>query len=68
MPIQRHRAQRNVLRQRISPQERASICHAIQRELALEYFGRTNAKREAWARLVIGLPPFPKSIFRERSR
>jgi hypothetical protein len=41
-----------------SPQKRARICEAIGRDLALEYFRRTNAKREAWARLAIGLPPF----------
>ena len=41
-------------------QERARICEAIRRELALEYFGRTNSRREAWARMAIGLPPFPR--------
>jgi hypothetical protein len=40
-----------------SPRKRARICEAIGRELALEYFHRTNAKREARARLAIGLPP-----------
>ena len=43
-----------------SSQQRARICEAICRELALEYFRRTNAKREAWARIVIGLPPVPR--------
>lgn len=41
-----------------SPQRRARICEAIGRELALETFRRTNAKREARARLAIGLSPF----------
>ena len=45
---------------RLTPQERASICEAIGIELALEYFRRTNAKREAWARIAIGLPPGPR--------
>jgi hypothetical protein len=45
-----------------SPQKRARICEAIGRELALEFFRRTNAKREARARLAIGLRPFPRTI------
>jgi hypothetical protein len=45
-----------------SPQERARICEVISRELGLEYFRRTNAKREAWARLAIGLRPFRRTI------
>jgi hypothetical protein len=45
---------------RPSPQERTRICEAISIELALEYFRRTNAKREAWARIAIGLPPTPR--------
>jgi hypothetical protein len=45
-----------------SPQERARICEVIHRELALEFFSRTNSKREVWARLAIGLPPFPRTI------
>jgi hypothetical protein len=49
-----------------SPQERARICEAIRRALALEYFGRTNSKREVWARLAIGLKPFPRTIHWER--
>jgi hypothetical protein len=49
-----------------SPQRRARICEAIGRELALEYFRRTNAKREARARLAIGLRPFPRTIHWER--
>jgi hypothetical protein len=51
-----------------SSQERASICEAIQRELALEYFLGTNARREVWARISIGLRPFPRSIYREQRR
>jgi hypothetical protein len=47
---------------KLSPQQRARICEAIRRELDLEYFRRTNSKREAWARLAIGLPPFPRTI------
>jgi hypothetical protein len=46
----------------LSPQQRAVICAAIHRELALEYFCRTNRKREAWARMAIGLPPFKRRI------
>jgi hypothetical protein len=42
--------------QQVTPRERALICAAIGRELALEYFRRTNSRREIWARLVIGLP------------
>jgi hypothetical protein len=49
-----------------SPLERARICEAISRELALEYFRRTNSKREAWARLAIGLRPFSRTINWER--
>ena len=48
-----------------SPLKRARICEAIRRELDLEYFRRTNAKREAWARLAIGLKPF-RTIHWER--
>jgi hypothetical protein len=55
------RTSRNALRAP-SPLERARICEAISRELALEYFRRTNAKREAWARMAIGLSPFPRAI------
>jgi hypothetical protein len=40
-------------------EERARICEAIHHELALEELNRTNSRREAWARLVIGLKPFP---------
>jgi hypothetical protein len=47
-----------------SPQERARICEVISRELGLEYFRRTNAKREAWARLAIGLKPFRRTLQR----
>jgi hypothetical protein len=43
------------------PQQRAAICQTIHRELALEYFRRTNSRREVWARLAIGLPPFPRT-------
>lgn len=55
---------RNALPTAPSPQRRARICQAIGREIALEYFRRTNAKREARARMAIGLRPFPrKSIY-----
>jgi hypothetical protein len=50
-----------------SPLQRARICEAISRELALEYFRRTNAKREAWARLAIGLKPF-RRLAKEAAR
>jgi hypothetical protein len=45
-----------------SSEKRARICAAIGRELGLEYFRRTNAKREALARMAIGLRPFPRTI------
>jgi hypothetical protein len=48
----------------LSPQKRAHICEAIGLELALEYFRRTNAKREAWARIAIGLPPVRRTVNR----
>jgi hypothetical protein len=57
---------RNALPKALSPQERARICEAISRELALEYFRHTNSKREAWARLAIGLKPFPRPFHWER--
>jgi hypothetical protein len=44
---------------------RARICELIHRLVALEEINRSNTKREAWARLGIGLRPFPKTI-RER--
>jgi hypothetical protein len=50
----------------MSPLKRARICEAISRELALEYFRRTNAKREAWARIAIGLPPRPRPTVNRR--
>jgi hypothetical protein len=55
---------RNALKA-LSPKERARICEAISRELALEYFRRANCKREAWARIAIGLRPIPRTL-RER--
>jgi hypothetical protein len=53
-------------RNALSPQERARICEAIHRELALEYFRRSNSKREVWARLAIGLRPIPRMHHWER--
>jgi hypothetical protein len=61
MSIPRPIAGRNALKAP-SPQQRARICAAIHRELALEQLTRTNAKREALARLAIGLRPFPRTI------
>jgi hypothetical protein len=46
----------------LSPWQRARICEAIRREIDLEYISRTNRKREARARVVIGLRPFPRTI------
>ena len=52
---------------RLSPEERSLVCERIRRELALEYLSRTNSKREAWARIAIGLPPVPRpTVNRER--
>jgi hypothetical protein len=66
MPILQPSTQRNA-RRRLSPQKHARICEAICRELALEYFCRSNSKREVWARMVIGLPPVPRqTVVRER--
>jgi hypothetical protein len=56
---------RNVLKAP-SSRERALICAAIHRDLALEHLSRTNAKREAWARMAIGLRPFSRTINSER--
>jgi hypothetical protein len=49
-----------------SPQKRAHICEVIRCELALEDLSRANSKREAWARLAIGLKPFPRTLHCER--
>lgn len=49
-----------------SPQERARICEAIRRAVALEDINRTNSKREARLRMLIGLPPIPRAISWER--
>lgn len=46
----------------ITPQERAHICEAIRRQIALEYLHGKASKREAWARLCIGLPPIRRPI------
>jgi hypothetical protein len=45
-----------------SPQERARVCEAISRALALEELSRANSRREIWARLAIGLKPFPRTL------
>jgi hypothetical protein len=49
-----------------SPQERDRICQLISRALALEELSRTNAKREVWARISIGLRPIPRPLHGER--
>ena len=59
---------RNALRFETLGPERACICEAIRREIDLEQLSRTNRKREAWARMAIGLPPFPRTNYRERCR
>jgi hypothetical protein len=51
-----------------SPQSRARICEAIGRELALEYLSRANRKREARARMAIGLSPYRRTIRLEGCR
>jgi len=43
--------------QQATPQERARICDAIRRQIALEYLQGKVSKREVWARMAIGLPP-----------
>jgi hypothetical protein len=58
MPIQRHRAQRNVLRRHLSPQDRIRICRAIHRCIDIEATLAATAKRNARLRMSIGLPPF----------
>jgi hypothetical protein len=49
-------------RQRISQQQRARICEQIARQIALEFFSSKTSKREAIARMAIGLRPFPRTI------
>jgi hypothetical protein len=51
-------------RDRLSPQERARVCEAIRHELALEYLHGRNSRREVWARICIGLRPFPRPFNR----
>jgi hypothetical protein len=52
-------------RERISPQQRARICEQIARQIALEFFSSKTSKREAIARMAIGLKPFRRTIHRE---
>jgi hypothetical protein len=47
-------------RHRLSPQERAKACLVIHELIALESIQAKTARREVWARLVIGLPPRPR--------
>jgi hypothetical protein len=47
---------------------RARILEAIALELAIEDINRTNRRREALARLAIGLPPFRRTTHVERCR
>jgi hypothetical protein len=63
MQIEQNQTDGNA-RRHVSPQKRARICEAIGIELALEYFRRTNAKREAWARIAIGLAPVRRTMNR----
>jgi hypothetical protein len=46
--------------------DRARICRSIHRRIILESVEGRNARRETWARLVIGLPPVPRPICRTR--
>jgi hypothetical protein len=59
MPIQRHRAQRNVLRH-LSPQDRIRICRVIHELIALESVEPAAHRRNVLLRLSIGLPPCPR--------
>jgi hypothetical protein len=59
MPIPQADSDRKV-RRPLTPQERARICEEIHRQIAWEYYHGKNSRREVWARLVIGLPPFPR--------
>jgi hypothetical protein len=45
-----------------SPQQRARICEQIARQIALEFFSGKTSKREAIARMAIGLKPFSRTI------
>jgi hypothetical protein len=68
MPIQRHRAERNVLRH-LSPQDRIRRCRAIHRQIVRECFEANTLKRDALLRMAIGLPPFRRrTIDFERCR
>jgi hypothetical protein len=49
-------------RQQFSPHDRTRVCRAIHRQIALEYLHGKASKREAWARLAIGLPPIPRPL------
>jgi hypothetical protein len=58
---------RNVLRRHFSPQDRILICRAIHRQIMLEYWQAGAHRRNVLARLAIGLPPYPKPLYREQS-
>jgi hypothetical protein len=51
---------RNVLRQQISPRERARACLLIHTLVVLESDLYATARRNVLARLAIGLPPVPR--------
>jgi hypothetical protein len=55
MGLERRHVERNA--PEITPRERARICEAIRRQIALEYLHGKASKREAWARIAIGLRP-----------
>jgi hypothetical protein len=56
------------LRRRLSPEERAKVCHAIHRYLEIEATRAATAKRNIRLRLAIGLRPVPRSLVsRERT-
>jgi hypothetical protein len=67
MPIQRHHGKRNA-RRHFSPQDRIRICRAIHRQIMLEYWQTGTDRRNVLARMAIGLPPIPRSIYWERLR
>jgi hypothetical protein len=52
----------------LSPEQRARICERIRHQLDLEFFNYRTAKREAWARIAIGLPPISRAFHWEPRR
>jgi hypothetical protein len=61
MPIPHNESDRKV--RPLTPQQRARICEEIHRQIAWEYCNGKNSRREVWARLCIGLRPFPRRVF-----